>query len=258
VKAQFKSRWANHAARAVITLAAAALFLTIRPDYYHYVVDHARANYQRKIVTPKIIGEYMRANQVHKLQIGAGSNNPTGWLNSDIEPTSQQAYIDASKPMPFADGSFTYIFGEHVIEHLTYEDGLVFFKEAHRILAPGGKIRMVTPNLLQYVALFSEPDPEHSPKTGHFVQRKLEAQDWAKTSDPASVILNNQMRWFGHQFLYTPALLRSSMEKAGFTQIRQYVAGESEDPILKVADFGPGTYYKDVNAYEAMALEATR
>ena len=109
---------------------------------------------------------------------------------------------------------------------------------------------MVTPNMLQYVALFAEPDPEHSPKTSHFVQRKLEAQDWAKTVDPASVILNNEMRWFGHQFLYTPALLRASLEQAGFSHVRHYVAGESEDPILKAADFGPGTEYHDVNAYQ--------
>jgi len=258
VKTHFESRWANHAARAVLTLAAVGLFFAMRPDIYGYMGTHVRADYQRKIVTPKIIDEYMRANKAPKLQIGAGSNNPAGWLNTDIEPTAQQAYVDASQHLPFADGSFYYVFGEHVIEHLTYDDGLAFFKEAHRILAPGGKIRMVTPNLMQYISLFNEPDPEHSPRTSHFVARKLEAQDWTKTVDPAGMILNNQMRWFGHQFLYSPRMLRASMEQAGFTNIREYVAGESEDPVLKAADFGPGTEYKDVNAFEAMALEATR
>ena len=76
MKTHFESRWANHAARAVITLAAVVLFLTIRPDIYGYVGDHLRADYQRKIVTPKIIDDYMGANRVHKLQIGAGPNTP--------------------------------------------------------------------------------------------------------------------------------------------------------------------------------------
>ena len=257
VKTHFESRWANHAARVVITLAAAALLFTLRPDLYGQARDQFQAA-TGWALRPIIVREYMQANRVHKLQVGAGNNSPAGWLNTDIVPAGSQAYLDITKPLPFADGSFQYIFGEHVIEHIPYEDGLAFFKEAHRILAPGGKIRMVTPNLSVYLALFNKPDPEHSIGTANYVKRKLEAQAWSESPDPACIILNNQMRWFGHQLLYTPALLRSSLEQAGFTQIRQYAAGESDDAVLKAIDFGPSTYYKDVNAFEAMAFEATR
>ena len=107
MKAQFKSRWANYAARACHYARGGGLvFYAPLSDIYGYVENHLRANYQREIVTLKeIIDEYMHANQVHKLQIGAGGNNPSGWLNTDIEPTPRQAYVDASKPLPFADGS---------------------------------------------------------------------------------------------------------------------------------------------------------
>jgi hypothetical protein len=57
--------------------------------------------------------------------------------------------------------------------------------------------------------------------------------------------------------VYAPQL-KASMAEAGFTQIRQYAAGESEDPVLKAIDFGPRTEYRDVNQYEAMAIEAVR
>jgi len=258
VQSRFESKWANRAAQAGITLAAAILFLCIRPDIYGHARDQIRSDYQQKVVSPKIIEEYLRNNPRPKVQIGAGPSAAPGWLNTDIEPMEGQAYLDATKPLPFPDGSVYYIFGEHVIEHIDYEDALAFFKEAHRVLAPGGKIRMVTPNLIQFLGLFEEKDPEHSPKTAHFVARKLAAQNWIKTSDPACVILNNEMHGFGHQFLYTPGLLRASYQQAGFTEIRQYAAGETGDSTFVSVELRPRGEWKDVNAYEAMAIEATR
>jgi len=67
------------------------------------------------------------------LQIGAADNNKPGLLNTDIEPSIGQAYLDASKPFPLPDRSFK-VFSEQVIEHITYETGLVMLKESYRIL----------------------------------------------------------------------------------------------------------------------------
>jgi len=259
LKARFESKWANHAARAAFTLAAVGLFFLIRPDIYAYAKNHLRADYQRQVISPRIIADYMRQNRVPKLQIGAGDSNAAGWLNTDIEPSENQAYLDATKTMPFADASLGYIFGEHVIEHLTYEDGLVFLKESYRVLAPGGKIRMVTPNLLQFLAMFQEKTKEQNQIVNQYVPRKLDFHFWPPdTPDPMCFILNNEMRSWGHQFVYTPAMLRARFEKAGFTQIQQYAAGETNDPVLNGLEIRPRGDFKDVNAYEAVAFEATR
>ena len=258
MKRRFESKWANRAAQAGITLAAVAFFLLIRPDIYAHARDTVEANYQQKVLTPKIIAEYLRTTPKPKIQIGAGPSNAAGWLNTDIEPTPGQAYLDATKPMPFPDGSVYYIFGEHVIEHVDIDDAIAFFKEAHRVLAPGGKIRMVTPNLSQFITLFNEQDPEHSPKTSQFVARKLASTSWEKTIDPACLILNNEMHAFGHMFLYTPAMLKESYRRAGFSDIRQYFAGETSDQTFTTVELRPRGEWKDVNAFEAMAIEATR
>ncbi|HEY2844430.1 MAG TPA: methyltransferase domain-containing protein [Bryobacteraceae bacterium] len=258
MKTRFKSPWANRAAQAGITLGALAVFLAIRPDIYGSSRDQIHSTYQQNIVTPRILARYLEQTAKPKVQIGAGPSNEPGWLNTDIDPGPGQAFLDATKPMPFRDGSIYYIFSEHVVEHLFYDDGLAYFKEAHRVLAPGGKIRTVTPNLMQLLALFEESDPEHSAKTGHYVQRKLAWEDWAHTSDPAGIIVNNEMHWFGHQFIYTPKLLRASLEQAGFTDIRQYAPGETSDATFSAVERRPRGEWKDVNAYEAMAFEATK
>ncbi len=102
-----------------------------------------------------IARDYLQTHDVRKLQIGAGGNELSGWLNTDIEPTDQEAYLDATKPFPLPDNSMSYIFSEHVIEHLSYEDGLKMLTECYRTLKRGGKIRIATPSLLTYVQLFA-------------------------------------------------------------------------------------------------------
>lgn len=255
MKARFESRWANRAAKAVISVAAIALFCAMRPDIYGSTRDSVYASYEQRIVTPRILAEYLAHTPMPKVQIGAGPSNEPGWLNTDIEPGPGQAYLDATKPLPFRDGSIYYVFSEHVVEHLFYSDGLNFFKEAHRVLAPGGKIRTVTPNLMRLVELF---DPERATKMSHYIDRKLEWEDWPRTNDPGAIIVNNEMHWFGHQFIYTPKLLRAALEQAGFTNIEEYAAGETSDSVFSAVERRPREEHRDVNAYEAMAFEATR
>jgi len=98
------------------------------------------------------------------LDIGCGSHprgnvgldlNPT-WKGSWHIPTFYDAYTaprnphadivvaDANHPLPFRDGAFTAVFMVHVLEHL-YRP-LDCLREVHRVLKPGGKLVLFTPN----------------------------------------------------------------------------------------------------------------
>src|SRR5579863_357329 len=142
---------------------------------------------------PHQMDTYLRSHPNRKLQIGAGSANYPDWLNTDIAPYPEDIYMDATRHFPLPDGSFQYIFAEHVIEHLTYEQGLAMLRECHRVLAPGGKIRLATPNLLKYFALFREPATEEAQR---YIAAKLKEYGWPQTSRPAATILNLEFRSF--------------------------------------------------------------
>jgi len=241
------SGWKNVAARAAITLAAVGLFCVARPD----VVGGATRRWR----SPLIISDYMKNNAVHKLQLGAGDFNLPGWLNTDIGPIEGQAFLDATKPFPLPDSSFQVVSSEQVVEHLTSEQGLSMMKESYRILVHGGKVRVATPNLAKLVDLLRD---DKTPEQIAYMQAKLDWHHWTKTSDPANVILNQEMNEFGHHFLYTPKTLRSTIEAAGFTQVRQYKSGESDDSALKGIEVRSHSNVAAIDRYETMVFEGLR
>jgi SAM-dependent methyltransferase len=198
-----------------------------------------------------MIGAYLRAHQVRKLQIGAGGSNLPGWLNTDIEPGEGQAYLDATQPIPVPDQSFTYIFSEHVIEHLSFEEGHALFKECFRILASGGRMRIATPNLLVLVSLFR---PDKPPEMQDYIRSKLDLFGWPKSPTSECFIMNPELRKFGHQFVYDPGTLRSSLTAAGFRFAGEYQPGQSDIADLRGIDLRTS----HGSAFETMTVEVVR
>jgi predicted SAM-dependent methyltransferase len=214
--------------------------------------------YRRWIKDPAAVRDYLESHSVRKLQLGAGSHAPTGWLNTDIAPTRDQIYLDATQRFPFSDQSFHYIFSEHMIQAVPWEGGVAMLRECYRVLAPGGKLRVVTPNLAKFVRLLTEnPDAE----TQRFIAAKLRVTGWPETAVTGAYIFNRQAHDWGHQFLYDPATLRKSLELAGFKQITEHSVDEKTDPVFREVEMRTRNEGSDlwlVNRWESMAFEAVR
>ena len=215
----------------------------------------ATLEFHRLFQSPTIIRNYLDTHPARKLQIGAGGNNMAGWLNTDIEPWTGQAYLDAGKRFPLPDASFRYAFSEQLIEHLSYEDGLGMLRECKRILQPGGKIRIATPNLLRFIELFQEGKTDVMRR---FIDEKVKWHGWPSVTTPECLILNFQMRSWEHKFLYDPQTLRHSLETAGYRQIQEFAPGESDDPQLKGIEARHTSNMQFPADYETMVFQAVR
>jgi predicted SAM-dependent methyltransferase len=218
----------------------------------------ASDSYRRRIRDPGVVRDYLESHSVRKLQLGAGGNDPAGWLNTDIAPRRDEVYLDATKPFPFLDGSFQYVFSEHMISAVSWEGGVAMLKECYRVLAPGGKLRVVTPNLAKFVQLLTgKPDAEAQ----RFIAAKLRLTGWPESPVTGAYIFNRQARDWGTQFLYDPATLRKSLELAGFKQITEYPVDDKTDPVFREAEIRTRDEGSDlwvVNRWESMAFEAVR
>ena len=176
------------------------------------------------------IQDYLNRNQIRKLHIGCGSNILSDWLNCDNDPKSNVIiYLDATKPYPLDSNGFDYIFSEHLIEHLSYQDGLLMLKECFRVLKDGGKIRISTPDLIFLIDLYKT---DKSQLKKNYIQWATEKfiKDAPYLSD--TFVINNFVRDWGHQFIYDEKTLRSSIEMIGFKDVRVYPINQSDDKSL--------------------------
>jgi len=68
-------------------------------------------------------------------------------------------WLNITKRFPIPDSSFKYAFSSHVIEHLYVEQALQCMKEVHRVLAPGGIVRVAVPDLDRMVSQYDVNRP---------------------------------------------------------------------------------------------------
>jgi SAM-dependent methyltransferase len=123
---------------------------SIMLERYPIAYHAARPAYiaQALVRRPYQIREYLRsAEDFAGLQIGAGTNQLSGWLKTDLNPDLRTVYMNATKRFPFADNTFNCIVAEHIIEHIPYKDALNMLRECHRVLKNGGVARISTPNI---------------------------------------------------------------------------------------------------------------
>ena len=203
----------------------------------------------------KIINNYMKKYDSLKLHIGCGDHILDGWLNSDLDPVSKKIFhLNATWSFPFKKDFFNYIFSEHMIEHITYSQGQHMLSECFRVLKPGGKIRLTTPDFDFLVNLYSTNKTEEQLLyIKWFTDNHIPNPPFYKDS----FVINYYMKLFGHQFIYDEQILHNSLEQAGFINITRYFVGESGDEELKGLE-NEGRQPPGCLRLESLVLEGTK
>jgi predicted SAM-dependent methyltransferase len=150
-----------------------------------------------------------------QLHLGCGPITLEGWINIDNQPYAGIDFRwDLARGIPFRHAR--YVFAEHFIEHLSYQQGADFMRGCRAALRGDGILRLSTPNLdwvwhvSYHPAMWSNEDE----------------------SMRDCFVLNRAFRGWGHQFLYNPVTLTALLQNAGFATVRAFRYGESDTPAL--------------------------
>jgi predicted SAM-dependent methyltransferase len=195
--------------------------LTLERERAGYVADqYARLGLGRK---PSAL----------KIQLGGGAQRLDGWVNVDLPPADLA--LDVLWGLPFPKGSARFVFCAHLLEHLDYpRDALQLLVDLRRVLARGGVLRLVVPDVEQYLIAYARRDRRF------FRDR---AQTWPKGVDhptPLEQVLShagaNKAPYdvWAHKFGYDFETLRLLLRQAGFTRIERSSYMNSRHRELRV------------------------
>lgn len=191
-------------------------------------VNRARQPLRRR---RKLVADYLRCHPITKLNIGCGTNSLPGWLNTEFAAPLERGilFLDARRRFPLPDASFDYVFSEHMIEHIRLSSALAMLRECHRILKPGGRIRIATPRLEFLIEVMTGPAEDQLAYAAYHYD-DLEEEPSIRT--PARIVNDYHRRW-GHQFVYDEPTLRLLVERAGFQNVKVVPLNCSDDPNLR-------------------------
>jgi predicted SAM-dependent methyltransferase len=185
------------------------------------MLDRKRKNEKRIAAAKRALKKY---DLPFRLHLGCGKVHFDGWLNIDLDDgDAVDIKLDMTWPLPFEDDSCEYIFTEHMLEHLSVEQGLLFLKECRRVLKKGGVLRVAMPSLDRLV------------QSSH--DGSWRDADWLSWPEYRHVrtraeMLNMAFREWGHRWLYDREELYRRLGEAGYQTVSDCAWGVSKHADL--------------------------
>lgn len=162
-----------------------------------------------------------------KLHLACGHDYLNDFINIDLYPVEgvvTDAQFDVAK-LPYDDNTVDEIRAFHIIEHFDFYEGQNVMKEWYRVLKPGGRLWLETPDFLETCKAFVKGDSDFRILLyGHFF-----AMPWI----PGQT----------HKFLFTEEQLRTQLEWTGFKNTNRlppcsnYLRPDTYDLFLNVESF---------------------
>jgi predicted SAM-dependent methyltransferase len=156
------------------------------------------------------------------LHFGCGTSILPGWINLDGWPRKDVDYVcDLRARIPLADASCRLIYTEHVLEHIDRQFMPAVLTELRRVLAPGGRLRIVVPDCEKFAAAYARNDREWF---------RAAVRDCGSFGDGLNDIFRNHF----HRFIYDFQTLEWALRSAGFVSIQRSEHRASDIPELRV------------------------
>lgn len=188
------------------------------------------------------------------VQVGCGFSPGKDWLNYDASPMlrlerlpvvggvarrvfnsgfppfpSEVQYGDIVRGLPLEPGSVKLIYASHVFEHMALNEMRAALANCHKLLRPGGTLRLIVPDLQKRAELYLAKAGEESAADWMmeqlFMGVRQRERGWKQMVRDA--IGNSRHLW-----MYDEAAMRAELVRAGFADVRRASFGDSGDPIL--------------------------
>jgi SAM-dependent methyltransferase len=183
------------------------------------------------------------------VQYGCGMSCPEGWTNYDASPRlwlqrlplagaafrrgavvfpPNVRYGDIVRGLPHPESSIDGIYASHVLEHLSFEDFRIALRQTLRLLKPGGRFRLVVPDLEALVGFYQRRVVEREPETNNWLMRST-GLGVERRPRGLRALAHGLFGGGAHLWMWDEQGLASELREAGFAEIRRCQFGDSAD-----------------------------
>lgn len=197
---------------------------------------------------------------ITRFHLGCGTVFLRGWLNIGYWSHLQQGGLyanpnqvegtillnhDLRLGIPAAPGSLDAVYHSHLLEHLTYPEGLEFLQRCYDALKPGGIHRLLMPDLEAFAKAYVSNDSLLLDKYKEHV-----LSDGPDIYQTKAAVFMGMLHNHGHQCGYDWETLKWALERIGFRKIRRTLFQESDLPDIKEIEV-----YSPLRALESLCVE---
>lgn len=184
------------------------------------------------------IKNYLNIGYWNHLQDDVLYGNPNG-----VEGTVMLNH-DLVRGIPCSDGSLEVIYHSHLLEHLSYKDGMVFIENCFKALQPGGIMRVLVPDLELWVNNYVQGN------TFFFDEYRKALAPEEHLYPTKGAVFMGMLHNHEHKCGYDFETLKWVLERAGFERVRRTLVQSSDLPdIVEVEPYVP------VKAMETLCVE---
>lgn len=192
-----------------------------------------------------------RLRTIEYLNAGCGPQIAFGFVNLDYRWVPGVDIVwDLDRPLPFPPARFRGIFAEHCLEHFDMPSLMEILREFHRVLQPGGRVRIVVPSLeihaRAYMAAIEQRGTCTTAKAAAVAAQTINEVFYAGHDTMKRSHWNND----GHHFIHDQATLSACLANVGFADVRPAEYGQGADPKLLID--------QPDRAWESLYVEAAK
>ena len=171
-----------------------------------------------------------------KIHLGCGPDIRPGFVNVDLwanrapqRAATDPLFInhDLREGLPMEEGCASLVYSSHFFEHLDFETGLKMMRDCYRALRPGGRFRIVLPNLPAIFDAYLRRNTEWLSLLDQFL--------WVPEFKTLVDFVNYGAYQYGeHKYIYDTEKLQVVLKGLGYSTVEASVHEDGLDPDNEV------------------------
>jgi SAM-dependent methyltransferase len=145
---------------------------------------------------------------------------------------SHVRYVNITKRLPFGDKTVDAVYFSHVLEHLYLDEGRHLLAESHRILKPGGLVRILVPDTEHYINSYLASRATGASSACFELNQNLMFREMESKVGILRKLYTSLTDFHSHKFMYDRSYLAECLATAGFSEIQEAAFLQSRIPEI--------------------------